>query len=163
MGKEIYMDGEYLRRNPTWHAEESQWKSKQIIKIISKNKIQPHSICEIGCGAGEVLNQMHLEMPEDISFSGYEISPQAFELCRKREKNRLHFYLGDIFDDEKAFFDIILAIDLVEHVEDYFGFLRRLREKAIYKIFHFPLNISVQTVLRPSQILRFRRGVGHIH
>jgi hypothetical protein len=56
-----------------------------------------------------------------------------------------------------------MAIDVFEHVEDYFGFLRKLREKAEYKIFHIPLDLSVQIVLRSSQIIKSRKSVGHIH
>lgn len=56
-----------------------------------------------------------------------------------------------------------MAIDVFEHVEDYFGFLRSLREKGTYKVFHIPLDLSVQMVLRSSPILRTRSLVGHLH
>jgi hypothetical protein len=62
-----------------------------------------------------------------------------------------------------AHFDIVMAIDVFEHVEDYFGFLRKLRGKAEYKIFHIPLELSVQSVLRSSIIIEGRKSVGHIH
>ena len=56
-----------------------------------------------------------------------------------------------------------MAIDVFEHVEDYFGFLRKLRTKGRYKIFHIPLELSAQQVLRGSPLLDARRSVGHIH
>jgi len=59
--------------------------------------------------------------------------------------------------------DIVMAIDVLEHVEDYFGFLRRLRVMGDYKIFHIPLELSVQTVLRSSPIIKGRKTWGHIH
>ncbi|MDX9745689.1 MAG: hypothetical protein WCX84_00020 [Syntrophales bacterium] len=62
-----------------------------------------------------------------------------------------------------AHFDIVMAIDVFEHVEDCFGFLRKLKEKAEYKIFHIPLDLSVQTVLRSFPIIHGRKSVGHIH
>lgn len=163
MSEKIYTTGEYLERNPTWHVEDSLWKDKQIQKIIVNNKLHPSSICEVGCGAGEILNQLYLHMPDDVSFVGYEISPQAFELCQQRKKDRLHFHLKNLLEDEEAFFDIVLAIDVFEHVEDYLSFLRKLREKGVYKIFHIPLDLSVQTVLRGSPILKVRYNVGHLH
>ena len=43
------------------------------------------------------------------------------------------------------------------------GFLRKLRQKAIYKIFHVPLDISAQTVLRCTPILQGRAQFGHLH
>ncbi len=61
------------------------------------------------------------------------------------------------------YFDIVMAIDVFEHVEDYFGFLKKLREKAEHAIFHIPLDLSVQTVLRSAPIIKYRKSVGHIH
>ncbi len=163
MNKKIYTTDEYFEKNPTWHIEDSSWKAKNILKIIKDNKLKPRSICEVGCGAGEILNQLCLQMPDDVFFTGYEISPKAFEMCEKIKRERIHFYLKNLFEDEKAFFDIVKAIDVLEHVEDYLGFLRKLRGKGTYKIFHIPLDLSVQAVLRGSPLLKARRDVGHIH
>jgi cyclopropane fatty-acyl-phospholipid synthase-like methyltransferase len=99
----------------------------------------------------------------DRDFVGYEISPQAFELCSKKSKENLTFRLEDLLKNDIAHFDIVMAIDVFEHVEDYFGFLRKLKEKAEYKIFHIPLDLSVQTVFRSSPIIKGRKSVGHIH
>jgi 2-polyprenyl-3-methyl-5-hydroxy-6-metoxy-1,4-benzoquinol methylase len=162
-GEQLYQDGRYLELNPTWHAEDSPWKARQVFEMIRRNDLQANSICEIGCGAGEVLNQLHLLLPGPVSFTGFEISPQAFQLCQAKEKERLHFHLDDLLLLDEAYFDIVLAIDVFEHVEDYFGFLRRLRKKGQFKIFHIPLELSVQTVFRGSPILRQRRSLGHIH
>ncbi|MCL0066621.1 class I SAM-dependent methyltransferase [Thermodesulfovibrionales bacterium] len=161
--KKMYTTNEYIEKNPTYGVEDSPWKASQIIKIIKNNKLQPRSICEVGCGAGEILNQLYLQMPNNVSFSGYEISSQAFKLCQQREKDRIHFYLEDLLKNEKVFFDLVLAIDVFEHVEDYLGFLEKLRKKGSYKIFHIPLDLSVQAVLRSSPILKARSSVGHIH
>jgi hypothetical protein len=159
----IYEDGTYLSKNPTWHEEDSEWKAKQIGKILRKNNINPSTVCEIGCGAGEILNCLANDYGANVLFSGYEISPQAFEICKKKEKPNLHFFLKDLLDERESSFDIVTAIDVFEHVEDYLGFLRRLRAKGKYKIFHIPLDLSVQTVLRSSAILKGRASVGHIH
>ena len=163
MSEKIYTQGDYLKSNPTWHSEDSSWKANQIIKMIDNNHLQPLSVCEIGCGSGEILNQLYLKMPESLSFLGYEISPQAFQLCQTRTKDRLNFKLGDLIQEENDYFDLLLCIDVFEHVDDYFNFLRSLRKKAQYKIFHIPLDISVSSVLRSSPILRARQLVGHLH
>lgn len=159
----IYEDGAYLERNPHWHAEDSPWKAKQIIKIIERNDLDPRRICEVGCGAGEILNQLSEYFDDGREFFGYEISPQAFEMCKKKSKENLNFFLQDIFEVENVHFDIVMAIDVVEHVEDYFDFLRKIKGKGDYKIFHIPLDLSVQTVLRSSPLMRFRKIIGHIH
>lgn len=102
-------------------------------------------------------------MSTACSFWGYEISPQAFEFCKSRANERLHFQLTDIRQEEGAFFDLILIMDVVEHLEDYFSFLRDLKSKSHYKIIHFPLDLSVQSLLRPNALLDVRKAYGHLH
>jgi 2-polyprenyl-3-methyl-5-hydroxy-6-metoxy-1,4-benzoquinol methylase len=60
--------------------------------------------------------------------------------------------LKDFLEEKDTYFDVVMAIDVFEHVEDYLGFIRRLRVKGEYKVFHIPLDLSVQTVLRVSPI-----------
>jgi cyclopropane fatty-acyl-phospholipid synthase-like methyltransferase len=157
----IYKDGAYLDKNQTWHVEDSPWKAKQILQIIRKNQLSPATICEIGCGAGEILSQLSAQLPE-TKFFGYEISPQAFALTHTRKSDRVSFYFSDLLKEDVSY-DIVMAIDVIEHVEDYFSFLRELKKKGTYKILHIPLDLSVQTVLRMSPILQGRKQVGHIH
>lgn len=159
----IYQDGTYLENNPTWHIEHSPWKAKQIIKMIERNNLQPDTICEVGCGAGEILAQLSQQLTDNINYSGYEISEQAYGLCQKRASENIYFYQENLLEREDQFFDIVMAIDVFEHVEDYFGFLRKLKTKGRYKIFHIPLEISVQTVLRGTAMPQRRKSVGHLH
>jgi SAM-dependent methyltransferase len=162
--KNIYEDGKYFEQNPLWHTERSPWKAGKIISILSKNKIEFTSIADVGCGAGEVLNQLQKNIKTAKKFSGYEISPQGFQMTKSRENETLKFYNDDLFSQpESVTFDIVMAIDVFEHVEDYFSFLRNIKQRGIYKIFHIPLDLSVQSVLRSKPISEKRKKVGHIH
>jgi hypothetical protein len=158
-----YLSGEYARRHPTYHAEDSAWKVKHILAMIRRHDLHPISICEVGCGAGENLRQLQRSLPDEVCFEGYEISPQAYALCRERENARLRFHCADFVDTPTAPFDLLLCIDVLEHIEDYMGFLRALRPRATHKIFHIPLDMSVQSVLRCHPILESRRRLGHLH
>ncbi|SRR5258705_108549 len=157
-----YADGDYARQNPTWHSEDSPWKANQIVQLIDQNKLSLRTICEVGCGAGEVLRQLQLSLSPECEFWGYELSPDAFELCRGKANARLHFKLADVVTEQVSF-DLLLLIDVVEHVPDYIGFLRAVRGKGRYKVIHIPLDISVQSVLRAAPILKSRTEVGHLH
>jgi len=163
MPNEIYISGDYLKRNPSWHIEDSSWKANQIFKMMKRNNIVPKTICEVGCGAGEILSQLQHNMNKECIFWGYEISPQAFKLCKERFNEKLHFKLKDILQETDVFFDLILLIDLIEHLEDYFSFLREIKSKSQYKILHIPLGLSVQILLRNYPILKIRESAGHIH
>lgn len=159
----IYQTGEYVEKNPTYHVEDSSWKAQQILKMIANNGLQPRTICEVGCGAGEVLRQLQLQMPAETEFFGYEISPQAMALCQERANERLHFLCEDLAQADAPQFDLLLCIDVFEHVPDYMGFLQTVRGKARHKIFHIPLDMSAQWVLRGRPILRERDQAGHLH
>ena len=159
---DLYKDGSYLRKNPTWHVEESPFKAKYILQLISKNSLKVHSIGEAGCGVGEVLRLLQLELPH-VEFTGFEISPQACELSRSRANDRLHFRCADIIAEPELSFDLLLVLDVVEHLEDYFSFLRAVRSLARHKIFHFPLDLSVQAVIRRNGLLKRRHDHAHLH
>lgn len=157
-----YESGEYSQANPTWHVGDSSWKAGQILRMIDQNDLQLTSVCEIGCGAGEILAQLHERMPKVARFQGYEVSPQAYELCQTRSRDRLEFTLSDITGLDGGY-DLALAIDVIEHIEDCYTFLRAIRKVATYKIFHIPLDMSVQKVLRRRSIMHLRDSVGHVH
>jgi SAM-dependent methyltransferase len=158
-----YVDGDYGARNPTWHAEDSPWKAQQILRLWRRNHLAPGSIGEVGCGAGEVLRQLQQAVDPACDLWGYDVSPDAIGRCQEKANEHLHFKIADATSDESIFHDLLLLIDVVEHVADYMGFLRAVRPKGRYKILHIPLEISVQSVLRVHPILRSRRDVGHLH
>jgi len=43
----MYTQGDYLKKNPTWHIEDSAWKAKNVIRIMKRNNISPKTICEV--------------------------------------------------------------------------------------------------------------------
>lgn len=162
MADGFYSEGGYLEKHPNWHIEDAGWKASNIYKIITKNNLVPSRVAEIGCGAGEILRQLQQKMTDSTTFTGYEISPQAYELSRSRENDKLKFYLKNLTDINEVF-DLVLLIDVFEHVEDFYGFLRAMHGKGKYNVFHIPLDLSVQSVLRGEPLMRKRRNSGHIH
>ena len=134
---DIYTTGKYLENNPSWHVGDSPWKSAQVLKMMRKHNLQPATVCEIGCGAGEIISRLRDELDGAQCF-GYEISPQAFELCLLKQRAGMRFVLGDLLETEEKF-DLLLCIDVFEHVPNYLSFLERLREHADHFIFHIPL------------------------
>jgi len=157
---EMYFDGSYLENNKTWHLEDSQWKCEQITKLLSINSINPKTVCEVGCGAGEILCQLSLTL-KDAEFFGYEISPQAFELCKSKESKLIHFEFGNILE-KSVNCDLLLCIDVFEHVQDYMGFISDIKSTATYKVFHIPLDISALSVIS-KRMINTRKSMGHLH
>lgn len=156
-----YVDGSYAEQNPDWHQGDSPWKAQQIRKMIKRAGLKPQSICEIGCGAGAILATLQKNNPE-CSFTGYEISPQAFQLAVSKSNQGLRFF-RDTRPERGKTFDLVLVIDVMEHVEDCFDFLRKLQPHGQDFILHIPLDLSVLSVLREWPLMKRRRGVGHLH
>jgi ubiquinone/menaquinone biosynthesis C-methylase UbiE len=127
--------------------------------MIRRNGMSPHSIVDVGCGVGGVIGLIKETMPKTECY-GYDISPQAIELCRRNYGARIAFSLGEMPD---ATFDLMLCLDVFEHVDDYIDFLRRLRRCATHAIFHIPLDMNVSAVLRGRPIQHARDVVGHLH
>ena len=77
----IYENGDYLERNADWHAAESPWKARHILRILAANRsafesVDFESIAEVGCGAGRILQLMGQAFPDKVCM-GFDISPQA--------------------------------------------------------------------------------------
>jgi 2-polyprenyl-3-methyl-5-hydroxy-6-metoxy-1,4-benzoquinol methylase len=87
----------------------------------------------VGCGAGEVLKQLQQRLDKECDFLGCDISPQAIELCGSRANERLYFELGDVTKISERFFDVILVLDVTEHLEDYLHFCEPSRSEPSTK------------------------------
>jgi hypothetical protein len=158
-----YFDQEYLSENPTWHVEDSPWKARQVLRMLNSHSLRPRSICEVGCGAGEILNVLSQSLPEQTEFVGYEISPYAYELCKQREHTRLKCVLGDFAQQNDRHFDVVLVMDVIEHVEDPYGFLRSVHGKSDYLLLNIPLEFAAYTAVRHQALYNSRKQYGHLH
>jgi SAM-dependent methyltransferase len=157
-----YVDGQYLEDHPDWHQADSPWKALQIMTMLRLTDQRPRTVCEVGCGAGAILTHLIEKIPH-ITCLGLDISPQAIEIAQKRENEFLHFQLIDATIYKCNQFDLVLVIDVLEHVPDYLGFLKAIRQLGHSFIFHIPLELSALWVLREWQIDRRRKLVGHLH
>ena len=160
---DLYVNGEYFKNNPDWDIADAKWKVDVIFNLLQKNNITPKEVIEVGCGAGENLVELLKRDSSIEKLSGYDISPQAFALANKRSSDKICFYNEDFSIKENVTADLLLVIDVVEHVDDYYGFLRKLKSKSSYFVFHIPLDLSGRTVMKPHVMLQQRQSVGHIH
>jgi SAM-dependent methyltransferase len=159
----IYTDGTYLERNPSWHAEDAAWKAEQIMAMVRRHGLAPRRVGEIGCGSGDLLAHLSEMLGIGVDFHGYDVALDAMEIARPKSRRNLMFHHGDGIEDSGADFDLVLVVDVLEHVEDCIGFARRVAKLGTDKIFHIPLEVSVQTVLRATPIQASRERWGHLH
>ena len=159
---EMYTSGEYFKNNPHWGVDDSEWKADLIDQLLKANTISPKEIIEIGCGAGAILECLANTYPK-TTLKGYDISPYAIQLAKPRENERLSFYNEDFTQLEYIHTELLMIIDVFEHVDNFYEMLRHVKQTSNYFVFHIPLDLSCRTILKPHILLQQRESVGHIH
>jgi len=80
---------------------------------------------------------------------------------RNTKQKKIKYYNCSLKKNKK--YDVILCADVVEHVENPFKFLDEIKKGSTFQILHIPLDLSVNSILRKSVILKARKKVGHLH
>lgn len=155
----MYNDGCYAAKNPGWHEKDAPWKARQVLSLLSDRNLRPESIVDIGCGTGGVLEVMAGAL-SGRRLVGYDPSLQALGMVTRSDRVEIR---AGTAKDVHEHYDLLLSLDVFEHVEDYIGFLRSLRPLADWFVFHIPLDASAQTVMREKPLLYARSTVGHLH
>lgn len=166
----LYTSGEYAVAHPTWHAEDSPWKAKQILKILrpclsSQGFMR---ICEIGCGVGVVLAELQgnlRELKVESVCVGYDVAPAAIKqaIDIHGQSDILRFECCDVLSKPALECDLCLLIDVLEHLLDPVGFLQELHHRGVRQfIVNLPLENSLINIVRGKTDPR-RSRVGHLH
>lgn len=155
----MYNDGRYFSKNPGWHENSAAWKASEVLSLLSEQNFRPTSIVDIGCGTGGVLDVIAGALNR-TRLVGYDLSAQAIAMIERSD--RVELKVGTPHDVHEHY-DLLLSLDVFEHVEDYLGFLRSLKPIADWFVFHIPLDISAQSVMRERPLLAVRSSVGHLH
>lgn len=159
-----YTDGRYLEQVKDWHLGDAPWKAAQVHRMIEKHGLRPRFVCDVGCGAGGILEQLQERLGEGVELCGFDISPQAVEMAKERENAHLKYYREDFLSCSRPTPDLVLLLDVFEHVPDYIGFLDRLRRKVSWIIFHIPLDLCAKEVMKKSgYLMHMRHQYGHLH
>lgn len=159
---EKYISKTYFVNNPTWDIEDSTWKANFVADMLRSNRILPGSICDLGCGSGGVLAKLRLKYTH-AELYGYDIAPDAAVFWQQHKQEGINLILGDFFELNTKTYDVILLLDVIEHISDPFKFLCALLDKANYFIFHIPLDLSAINVLLENRIMDARKKTFHIN
>ncbi|MCX7592138.1 MAG: class I SAM-dependent methyltransferase [Kiritimatiellae bacterium] len=110
------------------------------------------SVLDVGCGQGCLLAAIRKLFPE-VKLHGADFSRVAIETARKRLPEA-HFSVMDVSKEAPAGkYDLVLCCEVLEHVTDDLGVIRRLREATE----RYCLVTTVQGRMRPAE-----RHVGHV-
>lgn len=141
---------------------QADWKAEQILKMLHRNQIVPRDLCEVGVFSKYVVQKLQTKLGPNVKVLGHEVPLQDLELNDCRADPVLRAFLHDIGQTHPAPFDVFLVVDVMEHTENYCGFLRAVRPMGKYKLFHVPLDLTVQTIIRRKAMMRRRNTFLHI-
>lgn len=98
---------------------------REIVKNIFEKYFQKNDlkIFDVGCGTGALMKE--LKFYGEVY--GLDFSDKAIEFCRQRgEKNLILGSINKIpFEDN--FFDVVISLDVLEHVEDDIGAISEIK------------------------------------
>ncbi len=160
---DFYRNGQYFKNNPTWDSTDADWKYQRFAKKIEAHLPEEQgTVWEVGCGSGALLKRLASEMPKH-KFYGWDIAPEAKQFWNHSYSN-LNFEIGDVLETGMSrAADVIMLIDVLEHLADPTTFLERIRNKGKYVIIHLPLDLTVINLIFDQKLLNLRDSVGHIH
>lgn len=127
-----------------YRLEDDYWwfkaKRRLALSVIGRlKKKQDDRVCllDVGCGTGAIL-----EAVEKSAYSvGMEKYPEALKFCRQRKISRLVNAATEDLPFKKGSFDIILAMDVLEHLDSHSKVLEelsRVSKEGASLIVHVP-------------------------
>jgi SAM-dependent methyltransferase len=114
-----------------YQVEESHWWYRGRRRIIASfvericrnfKDRRPH-ILDVGCGTG--ANLILLSKFGDAE--GVDVSPDALDFCRQRGLEKVRLGAAEDLPYEAGTFDLVTALDVVEHMDDDLAGLREMR------------------------------------
>lgn len=175
--KNLYTSDEYIRKNPSLHEEDSEWKVEKLIPFvkafIQENSKESVNLLDVGGGAGVVLSETssYIEKNTGVRVNKYavDLSPGMLQIQKKRNPTARTLN-EDIrytsLNDREI--DLTLLIDVLEHVPDPVKALKEIKRISRYAILKVPLDGyllgTVWNFINSGKPKRKRiEGIGHIN
>lgn len=97
--------------------------TEALLKLIAKLKVR--TVLDVGCGSGDNAAALKHAMPQ-LELSGVDVSPEALALAAQRVPGASLRELDVQRDNLKETFDLVMAIQVVEHLADDTAALRNM-------------------------------------
>lgn len=106
-----------------WHRGRRRILAGFVEEICRNFTDRRPRILDVGCGTG--ANLIMLSKSGDAE--GVDISPDALEFCRQRGLDNVRLGSAEEIPYEDGSFDLVTALDVVEHLDDDLAGLREMR------------------------------------
>lgn len=135
--------------------------SNHIISYFQRQNIDGVKILDVGCGGG-ILCESFFRLGANVT--GIDASEGAIDVAKSRQiaqENNIDYHLSTIEDFEQIDFDVVCALEIIEHVDDLEFFIQKLAKKVKVNglVFISTLNRTWQSylsaIIGAEYILRF--------
>jgi len=106
-----------------WYTGRRKILSEFVEEICRKVTDRRPKILDVGCGTGANL----LMLSKYGEAEGVDISEDALSFCRERGLDKVRLAAGEELPYEDGTFDLVTALDVVEHMDDDLAGLREMR------------------------------------
>jgi 2-polyprenyl-3-methyl-5-hydroxy-6-metoxy-1,4-benzoquinol methylase len=112
MAEEILVDlAEVIRRHPWWQA-----RAALTLALLKTLQVTPPArVLDAGCGWGVTLDALERE---GYQSTGMDVSRRTLEQLDRPDRNLVEADLTRPIDREVKSFDAVLALDVIEHIDD---------------------------------------------
>jgi SAM-dependent methyltransferase len=106
-----------------WHIGRRRIIASFVKEICEQVKDRRARILDVGCGTGANL----MMLSEFGEAEGVDVSPDALTFCRERGLQNVKLGAAEALPYEDHTFDLVTALDVVEHIDDDVAGLREMR------------------------------------
>jgi|SRR5579862_1513373 len=127
-----------------WRELGAIGKAQSVLELVDP---PVGTIIDVGCGEGSVFAALDGSLIAD-QFVGYEISPPAAEVARKREFEtpaEFHVFDGATIPCADGAFDVAILSHVLEHVADPRSLLQECARVARRIVVEVPLELHLRT------------------
>jgi hypothetical protein len=139
---------------------DSAWKAANISELLKRQSVSFEWALEVGCGAGLILQKLAGVFPQK-QWTKFDILPDPEQFWQRWADGPITYQREDYLGTSEPN-DLVLLLDVFEPLDDYIGFLRRLSGLGKAFVFHVPLDLNAQGLMRGST-WKSRAHIGHLH
>ena len=116
-----------LNEDGWWWSRGRRALIKALAGRYASNSNGLRKILDIGCGTGTTIKEMEAYAP---TVCGLDISPTALRYCSQRGISSVSLGDASVLPFRDGQFDVVISVDLLEHMEDDVGALREMHRVA---------------------------------
>lgn len=170
---DIYNDNSYIRNNPSLHSEDSEFKFQNILSFLRSIEIENDKIkiLDVGGGAGlvgKMVMEYFIKKNIEVIFHSLDLSEEMLKIQKKNNPKIQKLINLPIEECRESNYDLILMIDVIEHIPRKNLAANRLNKLSRYLIYNIPIEINLFDYLKNiSLMFRYYKNqtktLGHVH